>query len=69
MNDINADRVAEERKREQRAEFMRAYVLSVARSQREYTINGKVAPDLVSQAALRAEDARLTWDAIEEKAK
>lgn len=67
-DDINADRVQAAKKREQRAEFMRAYVIAAVGSLREYTINGKVAPDLKSQATLRAEDARLAWDAIEAEA-
>lgn len=59
MNDINADRVAEVKKREERAAFMRAFVLATLRSAflaEDETITG---------AAIRA---RKAWDAIEAEA-
>lgn len=58
---------AEHEAREKR-EFMRAYVIAFVRSNREHTINGKIAHTLKSQAELKAEEARLVWDAIEAEA-
>lgn len=60
VNDINADRVAAERKREQRAEFMRAYVLACLRGNPDLR---KGLPEYI------AKEAREQFDAIEEASK
>jgi hypothetical protein len=54
--DINADMQRQERKREQRAEFMRAFVVAWMHS-------GNMPPTIVA-----AGEARRMWDAIEAEA-